>query len=211
MIPVKHFYMIRHGETEANVARRMAGSVDTPLTLRGREQADEARLIVEQLEIKPIAIVHSQLSRARDTAHIINKNLKLPIHEDPDLAELHSGDWEGADYETCRPMLYDWQSPPNGETYEQFFARLKRAKKKALESYPGPVLIVCHGGVVRGFWKIYGIDAPHVKNCHLHEFSPAQPASDFPWVAHVYDYDEKLVKTELLYAADLMDSKTRKA
>lgn len=199
MIPVKHFYMIRHGETEANVARKMAGSVDSPLTPNGRRQADSVRVIIEQLETKPAAIVHSHLSRARDTAHIINANLKLPVYEDQDFSELHSGDWEGADYQTCAPMLNDWADPPNGETYEQFFTRLKRAKKRALESYPGPVLIVCHGGVVRGFWKMFGIDAPYVKNCHLYEFYPANNPQIFPWQAHVYDYEDRVIRTELFF------------
>lgn len=65
MIIARHFYMIRHGETEANAAQIMAGSMDTPLTENGITQAKEAAKIVEALNIKPQAIVHSHLSRAR--------------------------------------------------------------------------------------------------------------------------------------------------
>lgn len=32
-------YLVRHGETDGNLARRMQGSVDTPLNSRGKEQA----------------------------------------------------------------------------------------------------------------------------------------------------------------------------
>ena len=92
-VPAKRFYMIRHGQTEANAAQRMAGWLDSPLTDLGRQQADHARKKVEALEDKPQIIVHSQLSRARETAAIINANLNLPMIEDEDYAEMHAGDW----------------------------------------------------------------------------------------------------------------------
>lgn len=198
MIPLRHFYMIRHGETEANFSRIMAGSLDSPLTERGRDQAREARVIVEQLEVKPASIIHSQLARARDTALIINENLKLPMTEDPDLAEIHAGEFEGAPWEQCA-FFDDFIDPPGGETFLQFFERIKCAKKRALENHPGPVLIVCHGGVFRAFWKIYGHDMPGVRNCQLHEFVPRPEQKIFPFLAHAYDYDKELVKTEVLH------------
>ena len=90
-IPDKAFYMIRHGETEANAARIMAGSIDTPLTEHGKIQADIARQVIEKITIKPAAIFHSHLSRARDTASIINKNgdiKNLDIMSKTDLAKI---------------------------------------------------------------------------------------------------------------------------
>jgi broad specificity phosphatase PhoE len=198
MIPVKHFYMIRHGETEANRDRIMAGSIDTPLTQLGRQQADHARSIVEQLAVKPSVIIHSNLSRARDTARIINTNLNLPMSEDAELAEIHVGDLEGAPWADCA-FFDDYIDPPNGETFPEFFERVRRAKKRALENNPGPVLIVCHGGVFRALWKIYGHDMLGVRNCHLHEFTPHPVREKFPFLSHVYDYDQKLVRSEVIY------------
>ena len=72
MIPSKHFYMIRHGQTEANAAQIMAGSIDSPLTALGRQQAKNVHDILENLEIKPKTIIHSHLSRAKETAEILN-------------------------------------------------------------------------------------------------------------------------------------------
>jgi broad specificity phosphatase PhoE len=209
MIPLKHFYMIRHGETEANLNRIMAGSLDSPLTPLGREQADEARIVVEQLEVKPTAIFHSHLSRARDTAEIINKNMKLPMTQDPDLAEIHAGDFEGASWDDCF-FFDDWLDPPGGEKHLDFFARIKRAKKKALEQNTGPVLIVCHGGIFRALWKIYGHNMPGVRNCHLHEFMPFPDRKSFPFLSHVYDYNGMLIKSEAIYHSD-DDSKDDRA
>ncbi len=39
MIPAKPFYMIRHGQTEANRDLILQGQMDSPLTTLGREQA----------------------------------------------------------------------------------------------------------------------------------------------------------------------------
>jgi broad specificity phosphatase PhoE len=163
----------------------------------GRDQARAARLIVEQLDVKPTLIIHSQLSRARETAAIINENLKLEMHEDSDLAEMHAGDWEGVPYDQCAAMLDDWLDPPGGETYDEFFARIRRAKARALEKKPSPVLVVCHGGVMRALWKMYGISMPGVRNCHLHEFSPAPEQQDFPWKTFAHDYDHAIHKRPL--------------
>lgn len=201
MIPAKHFYMIRHGQTEANLNRIMAGSLDSPLTALGRQQADEARIIIEQLEVKPTRIIHSNLSRARDTAHIINTNLGLPMDEDPDIAEIHVGELEGAPWEACQ-FFDEFIDPPSGETFPQFFQRIQRAKKRALENNPGPVLIVCHGGVFRALWKMYGHNMAGVRNCHLHEFMPLPERKTFPFLSHVYDYDGKLVRSEAIYHSE---------
>ena len=65
MLPAKPFYMIRHGQTEANRDCIMAGSLDSPLTDtgRGRGQARHVQDVVQTLESKPSLIVHTQ-SRA---------------------------------------------------------------------------------------------------------------------------------------------------
>lgn len=186
MIIAKHFYMIRHGETEANVAKIMAGSMDSPLTQNGIDQAKKAAGIVSMLNNKPKTIVHSHLSRARDTANHINALLNAPIYEDPDFAELNAGDWEGVPYDQCQELLVGWQTPPGGESFNEFCERLKRAKNTHLQRHPGPVLIVCHGGVFRAFGKIYGLNMPGVKNCHLYEFEPLPNTETFPW--RVWEY-----------------------
>lgn len=189
MILARHFYMIRHGETEANAAKILAGHTDTPLTERGKQQALDTVPIINTLRPQPQTIVHSHLSRARDTAALLNKELGLPMYEDPDIAEHHCGELEGAPYAQCTEVLAGWVTPPGGEAFEDFFIRVKRSKNRALQHYPGPVLIVCHGGVFRAFGKIYGIETHGVKNCHLYEFEPAPDRENFPWIVWQYDRD----------------------
>ncbi len=186
-LPLKHFYMIRHGQTEANKAQIMAGSLDSPLTVLGIAQAQQARDVVRALTVKPVAVFHSHLSRARDTAHIINEALNAPLYEEPDLAEIHAGAWEGAPYEEC-PALFDgWENAPNGEHPKAFFDRVKRGKTKALERFNDPILIVCHGGVMRAFGELYAVPTSGVfENAHLYEFIPFSESKAFPW--QVYSY-----------------------
>jgi uncharacterized phosphatase len=198
MIPLRRFYMIRHGETEANAAQIMAGSLDSPLTPTGRDQARAVHRVIEDLRDKPTLIVHSHLSRARDTATIINEVLKVPMIEDSDFAEIHAGDLEGAPWTDCS-HFDDYRDMPNGEKFEDFFSRVRRAKNRILGSEPGPVLIVSHGGVFRAFTKLYGIDIPGVRNCHLHEFSPVPSLPEnsppvFPWDVWHYDYADTLLR-----------------
>lgn len=200
MIPARPFYMIRHGETEANAAQIMAGSLDSPLTQTGRDQARAVHDVVKNLKIKPTLIVHSHLSRARDTATIINEVLNLPMIQDPDFAEIHAGDLEGVCWSKCN-HFDDFRDMPNGEKFDDFFARVRRAKNRILGSNEGPVLIVSHGGVFRAFAKLYGINMPGVRNCHLHEFIPHPPVdpktvleshAPFPWDVFHYDYFDSL-------------------
>lgn len=191
MLPSRHFYMIRHGETEANAAKIMAGSLDSPLNDNGRRQAQETKAIIESLRHKPRVIVHSHLSRARDTAAILNEALGVAMHEDAGLAELHAGDWEGQPYDVCRSLLTGWQDPPNGESFQDFCARLQRSKTHALNTHDAPVMIVSHGGVFRGLGKIYGLEVPGVfKNCQLYEFMPDETKPVFPWAVWNYRIED---------------------
>lgn len=204
MIPLKRFYMIRHGETEANAAQIMAGSLDSPLTLAGREQARAVQDIVKNLPEKPTIVVHSHLSRARDTARIINESLGLPMIEDADFAEIHAGDLEGVPWSQCGDFD-DWRDMPNGERFEDFFERIKRAKRRILTSDTELPLIVSHGGVFRALAKLYGMETPSVRNCHLHEFTPADgKKSGLPWDVWHYDYDEAVIRSraKLFYDED---------
>lgn len=190
MIPAKHFYMIRHGETEHNAARLLAGHTDSQLTHKGREQARAVQDVVSNLTNKPKFIVHSNLSRARDTAGIINEVLNIPMIEDADIAEHFCGDWEGKPYDECESILTGWDLPPNGECFDDFCARIVRSKKKTLNKGDNPALVVAHGGVFRGFGRLYGLNTPGIfKNCHLYEFQPNTNNDNFPWDVWSYRYE----------------------
>ncbi len=184
--------MIRHGQTEANKSMILSGHMDTQLTPLGREQAEMAQKTIELLDVKPDIIIHSHLSRARDTANIINQNLQLPTIEDSDYAEIHFGDWEGLPFTKTCNIQKSWENfgtAPNGESFEDFMGRIKRAKNRALALDAKKPLIVCHGGVFRALAKIYDHKISGVNNCHLHHFEPSQHNRVFPWSATSFEYN----------------------
>ena len=65
-------YIVRHGQSQANAAGILQGSqVDTPLTIKGQQQA---QLVGQQLAARKISfdlVVASPLLRAAQTAAII--------------------------------------------------------------------------------------------------------------------------------------------
>ena len=181
------FYMIRHGETTANAEGFYSGNMDVPLTDKGRKQAEEARAIVNLLDNKPKTIVHSHLSRARNTAQIINYDMQLVMHETSLLGEHNFGDWQGQSWENVQSVVKNTTDPPNGETQDEFRQRVKKGINYSL-TLESPVLTVCHGGIFRAFRKLYGQeDMPTVQNCKLYHFEPDTDQSDFPWKVNLIE------------------------
>lgn len=182
MIPARPFLMIRHGESEANVQQIFSGHVDVALTALGREQAQAAGKLIAALPDKwqPRRIVHSHLSRARDTATLINVSLGgLPMSETPDIAEQNFGDWEGQSWEDIRPLLRAGHDPVKGESMPDFRNRVASALNQILSAHEDMPLIVCHGGVFRAFADIYRQEFTPVMNCHAYSFAPRD--HDYPW------------------------------
>lgn len=179
-IPLKPFYMIRHGESVANRDGYFSGNQDVALTDQGIEQARAAQRAFSKLEAKPTLIIHSHLSRARDTARIINTSHNLPMIESSDFGEHGFGDWEKQSWESVREKFYAGEDPPNGETNKDFLTRIKNGFNDAL-SRPETVLIVCHGGIFRGLSALYGQQGKSVKNAKLYSFEPRHDTPDFPW------------------------------
>ncbi|HEY7130784.1 MAG TPA: histidine phosphatase family protein [Candidatus Limnocylindrales bacterium] len=98
--------LVRHGESELIVQRRFQGRLETPLSPLGRRQAERvaARLAAPHdapalpvPEGAPIAIVHSPLSRAAETASAIARRAPsaVPTRPDERFAEIAQGEWEG--------------------------------------------------------------------------------------------------------------------
>lgn len=190
-LPARRFYMMRHGESLANVAGTLAGSIDSPLSPTGLAQARQARRVVETLPVPPALIVHSARSRARDTARIVNESLRLPMREDADLGEIHGGDLEGQPYDIFRDHVRQRKDPPGGERLDDFAARIGRAIARALSILPpddpSPILIVAHGGTFRAFGELYGVSIRGVENCHLIDCIPDPEQGGFPWVLREYE------------------------
>jgi probable phosphoglycerate mutase len=168
-------YMLRHGETAWNTERRMQGTKNSALTERGRAQAiamGRALKVELALEPGPTVFLRSPLGRTCETALLIGRELGLDPadwRDDPRLAELSYGEWEGftwKEIEARHPdALSQWRAdphgfcPPGGETHFE----LRRRSEAALADIVAAnvrTVVVSHGvsgAVLRGI--NLGLDA----------------------------------------------------
>ena len=86
-------YLIRHGQTDWNVAGKIQGSTDIPLNDMGRRQA---ACLARGMEKRPVEKVFtSTLSRAYETGLAIGKSQNVPVEQLEGLEEVGYGVWEG--------------------------------------------------------------------------------------------------------------------
>lgn len=198
MLPSKAFYMIRHGETEANFARLTAGGqFDSPLTAKGRAQAQALAKVIGSLEVRPDVIYHSDMQRARDTATFLNQTLKLEMHELHDLRERDCGAWDGLPWAEVDPRMTAGEVPPGGESDQGFAQRIQATLTDIIEQEKDRlVMVVAHGGLFHALGTLYEYGMSPIQNCHLHYFEPCPDQTAFPWHAWCFDIEKNgLVKT----------------
>src|SRR6516225_8306335 len=149
--------LMRHGETRWNREGRVMGRNPVELSENGRAQVEAA--IVPTRSLNPDLIVTSPLLRACQTAEIIAEGVGgIPITEDPEIAEVSYGRWEGMTYhELINDPYYAVyrESPvehptPGGETIPDVQARGVDAVSRAVQANPGyRILFVSHGDIIR--------------------------------------------------------------
>jgi broad specificity phosphatase PhoE len=108
-------------------------------------------------ELRPAALLTSDLVRARDTAQAVADALDLPVHSDPRLRELHLGAWQGLTSDEARERFPDehraWRAGEDrprggGETYAQAGERAAACLREHVPA-EGTLLAVTHGGTAR--------------------------------------------------------------
>ncbi len=168
-------YVLRHGETVWNLDRRMQGTKNSDLTERGRAQAEAmGRALKAELdgEPGPTLFLRSPLGRALETSMIVGRELGLDPgdwRDDPRLAELGYGDWEGFSWKEIErhapSALADWRAdpegfcPPGGETHFELRRRTRAALADIVASGSRTVMVGhgVSGAVLRGL--NLGLDA----------------------------------------------------
>ena len=152
-------YLIRHGEAEGNVFRRLQGQYDSLITPNGRKQI--AALEERFRHIHVDAVYSSDLTRTCITAGAIYKPKGLPLRTDPRLREIGVGVWENKpfgyldhiDHERNFAFSHSpktW-SVEGSETYDIYTGRFLTALREIAENHDGQtVAIFSHGMVLRG-------------------------------------------------------------
>jgi len=140
---MNYLFVVRHGETKANENDLDAGSLDFPLTSKGKK---EAAFIAKSLSPVGIAGVYcSPVRRAVQTAEILGRPHRLePIHLN-DLVEAKlKPNFVG------KPGRHHILLTPEAfqETYEELQERVLRAVSKIQAEVKTNAIMVSHGDVI---------------------------------------------------------------
>jgi len=155
---VGKIFIVRHGQTDGNSARKYFGITDIELNEEGIIQAG---LISKRLEKENLfRIYSSNLKRAFKTAEIIAKPHRISVEPKEDLREINFGDWEGLSFQEIQKSypheFSKWQNnimdftTPHGESVLELKKRIETAFSEILNSArENNVAIVTHGGPIR--------------------------------------------------------------
>jgi broad specificity phosphatase PhoE len=148
------FYIVRHGETENNRARRLSGWIDTPLTDTGLEPTKAVIKKLSNLQIDEM--YSSDVGRAFITAYVValGLNFTKEIKRLAGLREVSYGDAANM-LSTEAYKLYPKLDrdthfiPPNGESLDHMQKRVFQTIDELNKLYTDKIIVlVCHSGVM---------------------------------------------------------------
>lgn len=183
-----HVLLIRHGQSEGNAARRFGGHTATPLSPRGRKQAQALANALKDEELT--AIYSSDLARAIETAQPLANLTGLPIHHTSAFRERSVGVMEGLTFEDAaqqHPEQYaallrrDFEHVlTGGESYRQLLDRAwQKLDQIIAQNKGGRLAVFSHTGTIciLALHLMGALDAPELKpvwitsaNCAITRF-----------------------------------------
>ena len=165
--------LVRHGETEWNVAETFRGRIDIELNETGIKQAE---LLAEYLsDVKIETIYSSPLKRALKTAELIANYHQLEVKIAPGLIDFDYGKWQGLPHQEVKDKykeLYtEWISSPDqvtipdGESLNDVRQRAIGVVDEVIAKYKGTVVLVSHRVVNKVLiCALLGLDNAHFWN-----------------------------------------------
>jgi alpha-ribazole phosphatase len=155
-----NLYFVRHGETEHNKKQCYYGSIDVDITENGVLQAQKGSKKLKSVNFS--RVYTSRLKRAEQTANILMEGRQFQLIKDKRINEISFGAFEGKSHDEIKEFYPnewkvwcdDWKgfTPPEGESYIQFYDRIKSFMDDILTLDEDNVLIVTHGGVIRSIY-----------------------------------------------------------
>jgi broad specificity phosphatase PhoE len=145
--------LVRHGVTESTVGKRFSGglaSSNPPLNDEGRGQAAATGEWLTPLADTFDALVTSPVRRTRETAEILASHLGLEVEEEPGLAEMEFGSWDGLSFTEVREKWPDelsaWlgdldSAPHGGESFRAVEKRVLEGRDRLLAAYAGKTTV----------------------------------------------------------------------
>jgi len=167
----KKIILVRHGETDYNLERRMQGWLDISLNESGRSQAHVAAAKLQSIKIN--AIYTSDLKRAYETAQTIGCLIKQKVTPTPALRERDMGIFAGWAWESERDPAKDklWQefeeardnedltwNKHSGESVGQMSTRITIFMQHLHAQHTDQtIVVVTHGGTINRILEQYQI------------------------------------------------------
>lgn len=155
------FYLVRHGQSEANLHRIIAGHGKYPLTDQGKEQAKSLGQDFLKKGIKFDAVYSSDIVRASETVNIICNEIDFKnIIFDKRLREGDAGVFEGKYADSLTEDENEFLEStmnanmdvkvPDGESNLDMTIRIKEAFLEMIADNQenSTILIVGHGGTL---------------------------------------------------------------
>ena len=180
--------LIRHGQSKGNAERRFGGHTATPLSARGRNQAEATARTLRSESLT--AIYSSDLARAMDTAKSLANMTRLPVQGTSAFRERDVGVMEGLTFEDAahqHPEQYaallrrDFEYVlTGGESYRQLLDRARQKLDEIIEeNRGGKIAVFSHTGTIciLALHLMGALDSPELKpvwissaNCGITRF-----------------------------------------
>jgi probable phosphoglycerate mutase len=153
--------LIRHGESVParldTPAPMVDGQADPDLDGRG---LDEAERVATRLQPEDVSAIYvSTLRRTAQTAGPLAARLGIEPRVDPDLREVHLGEWEGATFririaerDPLAMRMFEeqrWDMIPGAEDSDALLKRIRHAIERIAAAHVDQrVVVFTHGGVI---------------------------------------------------------------
>ena len=166
--------LIRHGQSRGNAERRFGGHTATPLSARGRNQAQATARTLKSESVT--AIYSSDLARAMETAQPLAKLTGLPVNGTSAFRERSVGVMEGLTFEDAAQQHPDQYAAllrrdfehvlTGGESYRQLLDRAWQKLDEIIAQHKGGrIAVFSHTGTIciLALHLMGALDAPELK------------------------------------------------
>ncbi len=200
--------LVRHGESRAATPDSpfplVDGQGDPELHPNGHEQA---RRVGERLRDEPIGAIYvTNLRRTTETAEPLATHLGLTPQVEPDLREVHLGEWEGgllrmkaAEQDPTYLRMQQeqrWDVIPGAESWQTLNQRVMRGLQRIQESHRDELVVaVVHGGIVAHVLA-------HATGARPFAFNGADNGS----ISHIVMMEEQILVRRFNDASHLLDT-----
>jgi len=183
------FCLVRHGETDWNVARRLQGHTDIDLNTHGVKQVLQMAKALKEINLQFDVLYTSDLIRAVKTAKAIEEIFGVNAITAEALRERHLGALQGLtiiDAPNLEPELWNIHLSRNiehdlrgGESIKRFAERIHGGLETIRMQHLGKtILLVSHGGAIEMMYRLASNQALEA------ERTVSVPNASLNWISH---------------------------